>query len=291
MGSTISDRPSCRCFRKRSCCTILTIWIRRWRRCAPTSSARLCSTDRGPAITLRWDVRCSIPGNSCKARTSPPRKPVRKTPAHSQRPPQRRRPRLPKRPCLTCSANRKHRAIESAPGKANRPIAFAHFAWFDYSSGLNQLLISEEDHAFSCDVGTVHLPVVFPRSVLQQASRYGLQLCQPEHGWVVERWRWKCDEFSSRASSRCTAAPGRARGPNPTRKAGRIGGVENHPAGSVFQRHSSFASHGGREYRDSSGRACERYGGRRKTFGQVQRRGFAGAAAEFNYGKWERAED
>jgi len=33
---------------------------------------------------------------------------VRKIPARRQRPPQRRRPRLPKRRWLTCWANRKH---------------------------------------------------------------------------------------------------------------------------------------------------------------------------------------
>ena len=94
--------PKLPMFPKRSCCIISTIWTPRWRRCAPTSSARLNSRDRGPAITRRWGARCSIPGNSCKARKRRLRKPVRNNPAC-------RRPRQP-RQCLTCSANRKRRA-------------------------------------------------------------------------------------------------------------------------------------------------------------------------------------
>src|SRR6266403_2177012 len=204
MGSTILDRPSCRCFRKRSCCTIWTIWIPKWRRCGPTSSARLNSKDRGPAITHRWDVRCSIRVNLCRARKRPPRKTARKIPARSRPPQWRGNNPLPQRRRLTCSANRKHRSniasIESAP--EDRIVRLR----LRTSPGSIRVLASTnfdiggEDYAFSCAVLDVHFPVVYTRGLLEEARRYRIQLREPRHSSAVECCRRKCDEFSNRAS-------------------------------------------------------------------------------------------
>src|ERR1700675_2122001 len=72
--------------------------------------------------------------------------------------------------------------------------------------------------------------------------------------------------MSSSPGASTTAAPapaaalGRARGYNSDGEVGRIGRIEDQLAGSVFQRHSSFSSHRGREYSDSSGRSGAWYG-------------------------------
>src|ERR1700692_3882134 len=118
--------------------------------------------------------------------------------ARSQPPSRRGSSPLPKHRRMTCSANRKHRAniasIESASEGSNRPVAFAHFACFDYSFGLNKFVSGGKDHAFSCAVFIVHFPDVYTRGLLEEASRHGIQLRQPRHGGAVECCRWKCDE-------------------------------------------------------------------------------------------------
>src|ERR1700722_3717449 len=156
MGNTISDPPSCPCFPKRLCCIIWTIWIRKWKPCAPTSRARPTSKDHGPVITLRWGGLCWTRRSSCAERSLAP---LRPRPIPRLRPPRLLKARAPLLPLRrwTCSANRKRRKLVPYCGDQSLrfvctllPLQLKFCLWnFDDR---------REDYAFSCVIRNFHFP-------------------------------------------------------------------------------------------------------------------------------------